>query len=157
MPKTPLLWKYERFYPVVASIAGLAKPPGKQVGALIVGPDLEFRSSGYNGMPRGVTDTEGPRHQKPERWFWMAHAEENAIAQAARSGVSTKGCTMLVNTLFPCTTCARLIIQSGIVRVISWAIPVEDQNPKWVEEAVRSKTMLEEAGVIVTLLPHPGN
>lgn len=148
-----LLAKYLKFWPTVLAQAALAKPPGKSVGALVLGPDLEIRSSGYNGMPRGVVDAEGPRFLKPERWFWMAHAEENAVANAARAGHSLKGCTILVSTLFPCSTCARLIIQSGIIRVISKQLPLEEQNPKWVNEAVRSTAMFQEAGVEVIHIP----
>lgn len=149
--------KYAKFIPVVQAIASMAKPPGKQVGALILGPDMEVRSTGYNGMPRRVIDTPGPRFEKPERWFWMAHAEENAIAQAARAGVSTRGCTMVVTTLFPCCTCARMIIQSGITTVLSLQIPEALQNPRWVEEAARSKIMFEEADVTVYHLENTGN
>jgi dCMP deaminase len=147
--------KYEKFIPWVKAIAATAKPPGKQVGALVLGPDMEVRSTGYNGMPRKVVDTPSPRFEKPERWFWMAHAEENAVANAARIGVSMKGCTMIVTTLFPCTTCARLIIQSGITTVLSLQIPEAQQNPKWVEEATRSRVMFEEAGVEVVHLNDP--
>lgn len=47
----------------------------------------------------------------------VVHAEANAIAYAAKEGISTKGCTLYV-TLSPCINCANLIIQSGIKEVV---------------------------------------
>lgn len=149
---TNTLLKYRKFLPVAHAVAGLCKPPGKPVGAIVLGPNLEIRSTGYQGFPRGVNDTPGPRHLKPERWYFVAHAEENAITQAARTGTPLYGCTMIVTALFPCCACARMIIQAGIIRVVSAQLPTAQQNPRWVEEAKKSKAMFSEAGVEVLYL-----
>jgi dCMP deaminase len=68
------------------------------------------------------------------------------VAQAARIGVSLRGCTILLTSLFPCTTCARLIIQAGIKRVVA---PAQADNDRWDDQAKVALEMLAEAGVEV--------
>ena len=84
------------------------------VGALIV-KDKMIISDGYNGTPSGFEniceDNNGVT--KP----YVLHAEANAITKIARSGNSSDGATMYV-TASPCIECAKLIIQSGIKRVV---------------------------------------
>ena len=73
-----------------------------KIGAVIVGPDREIRSTGYNGFPRGVNDDVPERHERPFKYFYTPHAELNAILNAARVGTPTKDCTMYVTTRPPC-------------------------------------------------------
>jgi dCMP deaminase len=86
----------------------------RQVGALIV-KDKSIISDGYNGTPSGFEnvceDEQGCT--KP----YVLHAEANAITKVAQSGNSSKGATLYV-TASPCVECAKLIIQSGIKRVV---------------------------------------
>ena len=86
----------------------------RQVVALIV-KDKMIISVGYNGTPSGFEniceDNNGVT--KP----YVLHAEANAITKIARSGNSSDGATMYV-TASPCIECAKLIIQSGIKRVV---------------------------------------
>lgn len=83
-----------------------------QVGCFIAGPNNEPLSLGFNGPPIRVADTE-ERRQRPEKYLWVAHAEENAVALAARSGHRLEGATAYV-THFPCARCAGTLIQAGI-------------------------------------------
>ena len=86
----------------------------RQVGALIVKEKMII-SDGYNGTPSGFEniceDESGVT--KP----YVLHAEANAITKVAKSGNSSKGATLYV-TASPCVECAKLIIQSGITRVV---------------------------------------
>ena len=86
----------------------------RKVGALIV-KDKMIISDGYNGTPSGFEnvceDEEG--HTKP----YVLHAEANAITKVAKSNNSSNGATLYV-TAAPCMECAKLIIQSGIRRVV---------------------------------------
>jgi len=86
----------------------------RQVGALIV-KDKMIISDGYNGTPSGFEniceDESGVT--KP----YVLHAEANAITKVAKSGNSSEGATLYV-TASPCVECAKLIIQSGIKRVV---------------------------------------
>ena len=101
-------------------IAHWSKESGRRVGAVIVGPDKEIRSTGFNGFPRGVRDDIPERHSRETgaKYLWSSHAERNAIYNAARIGVSVKGCVMYV-PWYPCVECAKAIIQSGICEVVS--------------------------------------
>ena len=86
----------------------------RKVGALIV-KDKMIISDGYNGTPSGFENIceneEG--FTKP----YVLHAEANAITKIARSNNNSDGATMYV-TASPCIECAKLIIQSGIRRVV---------------------------------------
>ncbi|MBO4231326.1 MAG: dCMP deaminase family protein [Bacteroidales bacterium] len=86
----------------------------RQVGALIV-KDRMIISDGYNGTPSGFEniceDENGVT--KP----YVLHAEANAITKVAKSGNSSQGSTLYV-TASPCLECSKLIIQSGIKRVV---------------------------------------
>ena len=86
----------------------------RKVGALIV-KDKMIISDGYNGTPSGFEniceDENGVT--KP----YVLHAEANAITKVAKSGNSSAGATLYV-TASPCMECSKLIIQSGITRVV---------------------------------------
>ena len=86
----------------------------RQVGALIV-KDRMIISDGYNGTPCGFENVCEDENgvTKP----YVLHAEANAITKVAQSGNSSKDATLYV-TASPCMECAKLIIQSGIKRVV---------------------------------------
>ena len=104
------------FLGLAERFARRSKDPSTKVGCVIVGPDREVRSMGYNGLPRGVEDL-AERMERPAKYLWTSHAEENAVAQAARIGVSLKGCTAYITHL-PCSRCARTLIQAGITDIV---------------------------------------
>lgn len=106
----------KRFIALAQHIAEWSKDPSEQVGCVIVGPDREIRSTGFNGFPRGVRDN-GRLDDPKVKDLLIVHAEENAIMHAARIGVSVKGCIAYV-TFPPCSRCARSFIQAGIKCVI---------------------------------------
>ena len=141
--------RFLKFFPVAQGLAELSKDRSTKVGALALGPDCEILSTGYNGFPRGVNDDIEHRHERPTKYLYTSHGEENMVAQAARNGVSLKGSTVLVTSLFPCTTCSRLMIQAGVKRIIA---PRPEPHPKWAEEAEHALIMLDEAGVEVVYL-----
>ncbi len=95
-------------------------------------------SMGYNGAPSGMphcsVDTCGP----DEGCTRTVHAEANAIAFAAKTGIETDGST-LYTTHSPCNDCAKLLINAGIKRIIYWE-KYRDATPCF---------MLSEAGVKV--------
>ena len=85
----------------------------RKVGALLV-KDRMIISDGYNGTPSGFENIcEEDGVTKP----YVLHAEANAITKVAKSGNSSEGATLYV-TASPCLECSKLIIQSGIKRVV---------------------------------------
>lgn len=86
----------------------------RQVGAIIV-KDKMIISDGYNGTPVGFENVceDDNDHTKP----YVLHAEANAITKVAQSNNSSNGATLYVTTS-PCIECSKLIIQSGIRRVV---------------------------------------
>lgn len=86
----------------------------RQVGALIV-KDQMIISDGYNGTPSGFENV--CEDEQNVTIPYVLHAEANAITKVAASSNSSKGATIYV-TSAPCIECSKLIIQSGIVRVV---------------------------------------
>lgn len=86
----------------------------RQVGALIV-KDRMIISDGYNGTPEGFENICEDENNKTKSY--VLHAEANAITKVAKSNNSSDGATLYITTS-PCMECAKLIIQSGIRRVV---------------------------------------
>jgi dCMP deaminase len=141
--------KWNKYFISMAElVATKSKDRSTHVGAVIVGPNNEVRSTGYNGFPRFVNDNLDFRHTRPIKYEYTEHAERNAIYAAARVGTPLDGCMLYLNYSphCVCTGCVRAIIQSGIVRIIG---PNRDFPTRgdWAEEFKHSKAMLQEAGV----------
>jgi dCMP deaminase len=135
----------KRFLDLAEHISTWSKDQSRKVGAIIVNDDKRVVSFGYNGFPSGVDDDKEERHERPVKYDWVVHAEENAIANAARIGVSTKGTTIYLN-LFPCARCAGVLINSGIKKVVVSKEP-DFEDSKYGEEFKISKQKLSEAKV----------
>ena len=114
--------------------------------AALILKDGRILAGGYVGSPRGMPHCDEAGHEFQESWVYAEtlpddadefyephsggylikkkscirtiHAEQNAIAWAAREGIALKGGT-LYSTLFPCQSCAKLIMQAGIEQVIA--------------------------------------
>lgn len=135
-----------KFLPVVQAIAGLSKDPSTKVGAIALDDNRNIVAVGYNGFPRGVNDDHARYADRSTKYKLIAHAEQNVVAQAAYSGRSLAGTTVILSALYPCSACAKSLIQAGVKRVIS---PMPNADPRWEEEAKWAQLMFEEAGVEV--------
>lgn len=141
----------DTFMDMVYTMAQLSKDENTHIGAVIVGPDHEIRSTGFNSFPRGLNDTLPERQERPEKYFWIEHAERNAIYNAARVGIPLKGCRIYTNGT-PCMDCARAIIQAGISEVIIdsfWEVKFSLASPKWLEHKHKAEEMFRETGIAV--------
>ena len=135
-----------RFIKLSQYVAEWSEDTSRKVGAVIVGPENEIRSTGFNGLPRHVINTpERNSREGGEKYYWFEHAERNAIYNAARNGVNLEGSRVYVN-LFPCADCARGIIQAGITKVIA---PRPVDEPRFADSMRVSIAMFEEANVDV--------
>ncbi|TQC51423.1 dCMP deaminase family protein [Mycoplasmopsis mucosicanis] len=118
MKKDSLYW--DGYFMALSKVSALrSKDPSTQVGACIVDKDKKVVGLGYNGMPKGIDDDTFPwdrEASKPKdtKYPYVIHAEVNAIINAFGK---TKGAT-LYTSLYPCSNCAKTIVQAGIDTVI---------------------------------------
>ncbi|MHA1969118.1 MAG: deoxycytidylate deaminase, partial [Candidatus Hodarchaeales archaeon] len=88
----------------------------KHIGAVIV-RDRNILSTGYNGSIRGLPHCDELGHMmENDHCVRTVHAESNAIAQAAKNGVSLNGAEIYI-TASPCWTCFKLLANAGILRI----------------------------------------
>ena len=110
-----------------------------RVGVVLV-RDRRLLATGYNGPVGGNPDCQGQhicRKTADGGCAETAHAEQNAVAYAARYGVDLTGCTAYLSGYSPCLMCAKLLIQCGCERVVFGKM-YRDQMPL---------EFLDEAGV----------
>lgn len=114
----PAQHELDRAYLKMAKEWGLlSKAKRRKVGCLVV-KDNRIISDGYNGTPHGFDNTcEFPTRFGFETRPEVLHAESNALTKLAKSTQSSDGATIYIS-LSPCFDCSKLMIQSGIVRVV---------------------------------------
>lgn len=117
-----------RFMEMAHVIAGWTScyVPGRAIGAVIV-KDKRIMTTGYNGAPQGLKTCKergyclrrklGIPSGTHAETCYAIHAEQNAIIQAAKLGVSIDGGTLYC-THQPCSVCAKMIINAGIRRIV---------------------------------------
>lgn len=108
----------------IAQITALrSKDPNTQVGAVIVSEDNKVMSIGYNGAPRDFDDNKVPWNRDTslpyieQKYPYMCHAEMNAVLNYGGSIKDFRNSTVYV-TLFPCDTCAKLLAQIGVKKIV---------------------------------------
>tara|TARA_E500000178_G_scaffold355275_1_gene427305 strand:- start:880 stop:1332 length:453 start_codon:yes stop_codon:yes gene_type:complete len=108
--------KYHKKYLEIAlKIAELSHAKKKKVGSIIV-KNNKIISDGYNGTPKNFENNCEDQYGKT-KWYTL-HSEANAITKLVQSGgVSAEGSTLYI-TLSPCKECSKLILQSGIKKVV---------------------------------------
>ena len=142
--------KWDIYFMKLARTAStLSKDRSTQLGAVVVGPDREIRSTGYNSFPRGINDNDPSRFERPKKYMYTAHAEANAVFNAARVGVSLKGCTLYCKWP-PCNNCAIAIIQAGISTIVVEQGTVD--RAEWDDSMIAAREMLQEAGVDIFII-----
>jgi len=140
------------FMALLDPIASRSKDPNTKFGSLIVGPENNIRSSGFNSFPRGIRDAVPERLERPEKYMWIEHGERNAIFAAARIGTPLMG-SKIYQLGLPCMDCGRAIIQVGIVEVIYDAARQEEwekTTPRYAPDFARVRTLLAEGDVKMT-------
>jgi len=138
----------EYFMKIAFNVAERSTCDRAHVGAVIV-RHRRMLTTGYNGAPAGLPHCDEIGHLFIDgHCVRTLHAEQNAIIQAALHGVSTQGGTVYV-THQPCLTCAKMIINAGVERVV-YAGNYPDEN---------SRQFLVDAGVALIRQPwdRPGD
>jgi len=135
----------ELFMRMVYLTATKSKDPSSKIGAVIV-KDNRVISTGYNGFPIGVSDSQERYTNRETKYKFVVHAEHNSILTAARFGISTAGSTLYTNGL-PCNNCMKSVIQSGIAEIVIHSFWPEMKHSDWEDLSKISKTMMNESGL----------
>ena len=134
----------KRYLDLAEEISSWSKDPSRKIGAVAVGPKGNVLAQGYNGFPRGISDSSDRYDDRTRKYELVVHAEMNVIYNATYNGVSLDGATLYVHGLPACSDCAKGIIQVGIKRVVmrDQEIPV-----LWQQSWTKTEEMFNEAGV----------
>lgn len=132
----------EYFMEIAFTVAERSTCDRAHVGAVLV-RDRRMLATGYNGAPAGLPHCDDVGHLMIDgHCVRTLHAEQNAIIQAALHGIGTEGATAYV-THQPCLTCAKMLINAGIRRVV-FAGNYPDEH---------SRNFLAQAHVTLDMLP----
>lgn len=141
----------EYFINIMKEVGKRASCDRGRSGAIIV-RDKRILTTGYVGAPAGLQHCDEAGHlmrksfdedgSVKENCVRTTHAEQNAIIQAALHGVSTKGATLYCK-MEPCLNCAKIIINSGIKRVVC---------EKRYHDATLTREFFKQAGVDLVVL-----
>jgi dCMP deaminase len=141
----------EYFSKIVEVVGGRATCDRGRSGCVIV-KEKRLLCTGYVGSPAGTNHCDEIGHEmhtvrhedgsETQHCIRTAHAEQNAIANAARFGVPLEGSTLYCH-MTPCYACAKMIINAGVKRVVA---------NKDYHAGARSKEIFAEAGIIYELL-----
>ena len=128
------------FLDIAEAVSRRSHDADTQVGCVIVAPNRHIVGTGYNGFAPGLPDDKLP-NTRPDKYPYMVHAEQNAIANAERS---LQGCTCYC--LFtPCNDCAKLLLAAGIRRVVC-------RMAYWNSDWAKIQELLELGGVEVKVV-----
>jgi dCMP deaminase len=136
-----------RLLGMAKKVASWSKDRSTKVGAVITTKEGLPVSWGFNGMPMGIDDDVEARHERPIKYKWFGHAEQNAMDLAPNGDLTD--CVMFV-TFSPCARCAQSIINKKIKTVVVDANFAAHKMPeRWQEDMNVALEMLREAGVTV--------
>ena len=119
-----------RYLQLAQEVASWSKDPSTQLGAIAVGNKGQVLSQGYNGFLSGCPHTSIIENDHEQA---TVHAEQNAIADCAKRGVSCEGCTALI-THYPCINCMKILCASGIKEIKYLEDYKNDKNVKYLSE-----------------------
>ncbi len=133
-----------RFQGLACYISDWSKDPSTKCGAVIVDSKRRIISVGFNGFPRGIEDALPLLQDRGKKYPRILHADENA---ALFANTSIEGCAIYTWPFMPCSHCAAILIQKGIVKVVA-----PDNYPKnWMVSTGTSQEMFAEAQVQLVL------
>lgn len=143
---------WDEYFMKISEVVGERATCDRGRSGCVIVKDKRILVTGYVGAPAGVAHCDQSGHElhtvvqedgtSSKHCIRTTHAEQNAIANAAREGVPVNGATLYCN-MAPCYTCAKILINSGIVRVVA---------RKDYHAAKRSKEVFAEAGVALEVL-----
>lgn len=148
----PVRPSWDEYFMEIVKVVGTRSTCDRGKSGVVIVKDKRIISTGYIGAPPGLPHCDDVGHEmhtivhedkhESRHCIRTTHCEQNAIAQAARFGVSLDGATLYCN-MTPCYTCAKMIITAGIKRVVC---------NKDYHAGGRSKEIFQDAGVSYKLV-----
>jgi len=143
---------WDEYFTKISEVVGERATCDRGRSGCVIVKDKRILVTGYVGAPAGVAHCDESGHEmhtvihedntQSKHCIRTTHAEQNAIANAARGGVSVNGGTLYCH-MTPCYTCAKILINSGIVRVVA---------AKDYHASKRSKEVFKEANIKLNIL-----
>ena len=140
-----------RFLDLAAHVSGWSLDPSTQVGAVIADDNKKVIAMGYNGLPRGIQDTDERLNNREIKYRYIIHGEINAILNA---DISVRGTNLYVWPLSPCSDCMKMIIQCDIKRII-YPVISDELRARWGESLDFATSMAKEAGIELVEITSP--
>jgi dCMP deaminase len=123
--------------------------PSTQNGAVLFSADDVWIGSGWNRIVPESCCTPERLADKPQKYAFTTHAEQDAIFDAIRQGRNTVGSTLYAGWL-ACDMCGKTIVGCGVTRVVRHSIPQHAERPDWAKSIAAADEMFRAAGVSVT-------
>lgn len=152
MPKKNTRPTWDEYFIEMAKLVGSRGTCDRGFAGTVITRDNRILTTGYAGAPSGLAHCDEVGHEihevthpdgsKSKHCIRTTHSEQNAIIQAARVGVSIDGAT-LYTKFEPCYTCAKMIVNSGIKRIVC----VNKYH-----QAERSREIFKQAGISLEVL-----
>jgi dCMP deaminase len=143
---------WDEYFTKISEVVGERATCDRGRSGCVIVKDKRILVTGYVGAPAGVSHCDEAGHElhtvvqedgtTSKHCIRTTHAEQNAIANAAREGVPVNGATLYCH-MTPCYTCAKILINSGIIRIVA---------KKDYHAAKRSKEVLKEAGISLQII-----
>lgn len=143
---------WDEYFMKISEVVGERATCDRGRSGCVIVKDKRMLVTGYVGAPAGVAHCDEAGHEmhtvvqddgtQSKHCIRTTHAEQNAIANAARKGIAVEGGTLYCH-MTPCYTCAKILINSGITRIVA----LKDYHA-----GKRSKEVFKEAGVEFFLL-----
>lgn len=135
----------EYFLDIARKVAERSKDPSTKVGAVIVGPNNEIISTGYNGFPRYMPDKPELYADREEKYSRIIHCEMNALLLA---GKLPRGCTLYTAPFASCDRCVVHMLQAGIFTFVAPKCP-EHLLERWGSVLEKTRKYIKECGGIL--------
>ncbi len=143
---------WDEYFMSIAELVGSRATCSRGRSGCVVVKDRQILVTGYVGSPKGIAHCDDIGHEMSkvvnddgsisEHCVRTVHAEQNAITQAAKLGVSLNGATLYCH-MTPCYICIKILINAGIKKIIA---------NKDYHQGTRTKKLCEESGIIFQLL-----
>ena len=144
MKKNYNKWDF-RFLANAKLIASYSKDRTK-IGSVLV-KDKRILTTGYNGFPSLIEDTEERLINRAIKLKYTIHAEMNSILHAGKHGINLQDSTCYIYGLTPCQECAKHIVVSGIKKVVYTIRSNHKNSPEWEEQFNFVKELFKESSI----------